>query len=93
MNCPKCNADVSDTYEPYDYECGIVAGWYCDACNLGIGEDEVSREPLPDDVPIMSAKEFRDDRSLGTPLSELSGRPGEPGYAEWCRISKSWGFD
>jgi hypothetical protein len=32
-------------------------------------------------------------RKLGTPLSELSGRPGHPGYDEFCRIAKSWGFD
>lgn len=32
-------------------------------------------------------------RQLGTPLSELSGRPGEPGYAEFVRIARSWGYD
>lgn len=30
---------------------------------------------------------------LGTPISELSGRPGEPGYAEFCRIARSWGYE
>lgn len=30
---------------------------------------------------------------FGTPLSELSGRPGEPGYAEFCRIARSWGHE
>lgn len=30
---------------------------------------------------------------LGTPLSKLSGRPGEPGYDEFCRIAKSWGYE
>lgn len=29
----------------------------------------------------------------GTPISELSGRPGHPGYDEWLRISRSWGYD
>ncbi len=33
MNCPKCEADVSETYEPDDWSCGIVGGWYCDACD------------------------------------------------------------
>lgn len=28
---------------------------------------------------------------LGTPLSELSGRPGTKGYREFCRIAESWG--
>lgn len=32
-------------------------------------------------------------RQLGTPLSQLSGRPGEPGFAEFSRIARSWGFD
>jgi len=32
-------------------------------------------------------------RKLGTPLSELSGRPGHPGYDEFVRIAKSWGYD
>ena len=101
MNCPKCDADISDTYEPDDPSCGIAGGWYCDACDLGIGEWEVDRE-RDDDVPIMTAKEFRGDLPLGTPISELSGQPGDPrnpddprhaGY-EWLkRIAKSWGYD
>lgn len=28
---------------------------------------------------------------IGTPISQLSGRPGHPGYAEFCRIAESWG--
>lgn len=30
---------------------------------------------------------------LGTPLSELSGRPGHKGYDEFCRIAESCGFE
>ena len=30
---------------------------------------------------------------LGTPLSELSGRPGHPGYEKFCSIARSWGYD
>lgn len=30
---------------------------------------------------------------FGTPISQLSGRPGEPGYEEFCRIARSWGYD
>jgi hypothetical protein len=30
-------------------------------------------------------------RRLGTPISEISTQPGQPGYAEWLRISRSWG--
>lgn len=32
-------------------------------------------------------------RNLGTPISELSGRPGHDGYEEFCRIARSWGYD
>jgi hypothetical protein len=32
-------------------------------------------------------------RQLGTPISQLSGRPGEPGYEEFKRIAASWGYD
>ena len=101
MNCPKCDADISESYEPTDYSVSINGGWYCDACDLGIGEDEVSREPLEDDVYIGPIP--RDpSKPLGTPLSELSGRPGDPndpddprhvGYAKFKRIAKSWGYD
>lgn len=29
----------------------------------------------------------------GTPISELSGRPGFPGYQRFCEIAASWGYD
>ena len=100
MECPKCGADVTDTYEPDDHSVGIVGGWYCDACDLGIGEHEYPREPMEGDVPI--GKDAGLGRPLGTPLSELSSQPGDPknlsdprhsGYAEFCRIARSWGYD
>jgi hypothetical protein len=101
MNCPKCDADIRDSYEPDDPSVGICGGWYCDACDLAAGDD-YQREPMEGDVPIMTAKEFRGDRPLGTPLSEISTQPGDPnnlddprhaGYAEWKRISRSYGYD
>lgn len=90
MNCPKCNADISDSYEPNDWSVGIVGGYYCDACDLAVGEDDY--QPMEDDVAIGPAPRLP-DKGLGTPISELSGRPGQPGYAEFCRIAKSWGHD
>ena len=30
---------------------------------------------------------------LGTPFSELSTKPGQPGYEHWLRIAQSWGYD
>lgn len=32
-------------------------------------------------------------RRIGTPLSELSGRPGHEGYGKFCAIARSWGYD
>ncbi len=29
---------------------------------------------------------------IGTPISQLSGRPGTEGYAEFQRIARSWGY-
>lgn len=30
---------------------------------------------------------------LGTPFSELSGRPGTKGFSKFCEIARSWGYD
>ena len=100
-NCPKCDADISESYESEDWSVGIRAGWFCDACDLAIGDDGY-QGPMDGDVPIMTNKEFRDDKPLGTPLSKLSGQPGDQnnpndprhaGYAAFCRISRSWGYE
>lgn len=38
--CPKCGADISDTYEGYDPSVGIMnCGWYCEACNVFVEDD------------------------------------------------------
>lgn len=31
--------------------------------------------------------------TLGTPLSELSGRPGHKGYDKFVEIARSWGYE
>ena len=43
--------------------------------------EEVCPGCYPDGKPV-----------VGTKLSELSGRPGHPGYEEFCRIAESWGY-
>ncbi len=101
MHCPKCDANVSETYQGAEPDVGIMSGgYYCDTCDLAIEEGEY--QPFEDDVPIMTAKEFHGDRPLGTPISELSTKPGPKDdighpdharYEEWCRIAKSWGYD
>lgn len=99
MNCPKCDADISDSYEPDDHSVGIVGGWYCGVCDLGVAEDV--REPLEGDVEIPPFVR-EPGVKLGTPISALSSQPGPKDdlghpdharYAEFCRIARSWGYD
>ena len=89
MNCPKCDADISDSYEPDDWSVGISGGWFCDACDFAVGEEERGHET---DVGIPPASRPADGK-IGTPISQISGRPGHPGFDEFCRIAKSWGYD
>lgn len=91
MNCPKCEADISESYQGAEPDVGIMSGgYYCDACDLAVGEEDY--EPLPGDV-LVSPEPRDPTKPLGTPISKLSGRIGEAGYAEFCRIAKSWGYD
>lgn len=40
-NCPKCGADITDTYEPYDPSVGIMmGGWFCDTCDEGVPDED-----------------------------------------------------
>jgi hypothetical protein len=91
VHCPKCDADITETYEASDPSVGVYGGWYCESCDLGVGEHEVDREPLEGDVEIPPTPQR--DGPIGTPISQISGRPGEPGYAEFCRIARSWGHE
>lgn len=102
MNCPKCDADISDTFEEGDWSVGIEAGWYCEACDLGVAEWKAPRGPMEGDVEIKPISELYPDRKIGTPISELSSQPGPKDgighsdharYAEFCRIAHSWGYD
>jgi len=45
--CPKCGADISHTYGPYDPSVGIMSGgWYCEACDKAVADED---EPDYDD--------------------------------------------
>jgi len=54
FECPKCGADISDSYQGAEPDVGINAGWYCGACNEGYG-DEDGPEPYDDDVILFGA--------------------------------------
>ena len=32
-------------------------------------------------------------QAIGTPISELSGRPGHKGFDRFCEIAASWGYE
>lgn len=53
----------------------------CQGCLVGMGMTEEE-----------ARKAVHEKEELGTPISQLSGRPGEPGYEEFCRIARSWGY-
>lgn len=51
MNCPKCDQDVSHTFEGYDPSVGIMCGgWYCDHCDLAIPDDRSDDGPFEDEL-------------------------------------------
>ena len=43
VDCPKCDADITETYKPDDPSVGVTGGWYCDTCDLGVAEWEIER--------------------------------------------------
>jgi hypothetical protein len=49
--CPKCGVDIGDSYQGAEPDVGIGGGWYCDACDLAVG-DEDGPEPHDDDVQV-----------------------------------------
>jgi hypothetical protein len=87
VRCPKCDFELE--VQEADPDVGIMSAAcaYCESCDLVV---DVESEHHDDDVGIGSAAS---DRPIGTPISELSGRPGHDGYLAFKRIAKSWGFD
>lgn len=90
--CPKCDADITDSWQDDEPDVGIVGGWYCEACDTGYGEHELGDVGHDDDVIV--APPARDpSQPIGIPISQLSGRPGHAGYDAWLRLCKSWGHE
>src|SRR5690349_21499016 len=52
VECPKCGADISDTYQGPEPDVGIMGGgWFCDDCNETI-MDEDGPDSFDDDVLV-----------------------------------------
>ncbi len=49
FECPKCKADIGDSYQGDDPDVGISAGYYCDTCDEGYSAEYESHD---DDVQI-----------------------------------------
>lgn len=85
--CPGCCEHPDYEYEPGDrdyfcVECGDCAPyeWIDGLC----GDDCCS-------VSMGASRE--PGEPIGTPISQLSGRPGHDGYEKFVEIAKSWGYD
>lgn len=50
QRCPKCDVDISESYEQDDPDTGIVAGWFCEACDLPVRDDDPGYDEY-DDAP------------------------------------------
>ena len=95
--CPDCCAKVE---EHPDGERGHQFVYaqrehYCNYCGIDRACTDYEYEPMEGDVDI-SFPRREPGEPLGTPLSELHGRPeypGDPRYEKWKRIAKSWGYD
>lgn len=96
VSCPKCDADIEDTYEGADPSVGIMCGgYYCQDCDVSVSAHD-AYEPMADDVPISFARD--PGEPIGTPFSELASQPGttpeqKAKYENFKRIARSWGYD
>ena len=68
------------------FQCGIGPDLPPGDKWVGIGERGLHH--MVDCPGCSEAKE-----ELGTPISQLSGRPGHPGFARFSQIAASWGYD
>lgn len=78
--------DNSELNKDAQFACGI--GWPLPEGDKYWfqGESGADRADCPGCNPA-------EPRRLGTPISQLSGRPGHPGYEEFRSIACSWGYD
>lgn len=78
--------DWNEFNDKRTFACGI--GPALPAGDQYVGESEVGLHHMVD-CPGCKPHAVR----LGTPISQLSGRPGEPGFDKFCEIARSWGHE
>lgn len=54
---------------------------------------EVCSKEWPNYRAEMPFKAADIGHQIGTPVRQISGRPVHPGFGEFCRIARSWGYD
>jgi hypothetical protein len=51
VECPKCGADISETYQSAEPDVGIIgSGWFCDACEEFVEDDGDDFDFYPEDL-------------------------------------------
>ena len=39
--CPKCGEDISESYQEYDPDVGIMSGgWWCETCDIAVPDED-----------------------------------------------------
>lgn len=77
--------DVEELNEGRTFACGL--GPDLPDGDRWVGEFEVALHRLVDCEGCGGRR-----RSLGTPISKLSGRPGHHGHERFVEIGRSWGY-
>ena len=62
---------------------GTIVSWTQQYIFVKFAGPGIEEACLPEDLTF----------ALGTPISELSGRPGRSEYEDFKRIASSWGYD
>lgn len=79
--------DAEEAHFGHRYACGLTALPHGD--KHFYSSDALAFTELGADCPGCNPT----PRRIGAPLSQLSGRPGEPGFAAFSAIAASWGYE
>lgn len=80
FECPKCKADISDSYQGDDPDVGISAGYYCDACDEGYPPEYESND---DDVMVTDTSASSHRCACGTAYEMGYGLAGGGGIGPY----------
>lgn len=84
--CHECCNHPDYHYEPGERD------WFCIECGIAAPYEWLANR-CDDDCCVSLGSSREPAEPIGTPISQLSGRPGHPGFEAFKRISSSWGYD